>query len=76
MSKKIEEKMNTIIKDPNNGIGIGSDPTIRNIFGVILANADVYVRLMRDVHRSAFDVAQIRKLSLNGLTEMQKKLKY
>jgi len=69
LQQKIEEKMNTIIKDPNNGIGIGFDPTIRNIFGVILANADVYVRLMKDVHRSAFDVSQIRKASLNGLSD-------
>ena len=67
LQQKVEEKMNTIIKDPKNGIGF--EPTIRNIFGVILANADVYVRLMKDVHRSAFDVAQIRKASLNGLSD-------
>ena len=69
LQQKVEEKMNTIIKDPKNGVGIGFEPTIRNVFGVILANADVYVRLMKDVHRSAFDVSQIRKASLNGLTE-------
>ena len=69
LQKTVEEKMNTIIKDPNNGIGIGFDPTIRNIFAVILANADVYIRLMKDVHRSAFDVSAQRKNILNGLVD-------
>jgi hypothetical protein len=69
LQKSVEEKMNTIIKDPNNGIGIGFDPTIRNIFAVILANADVYIRLMKDVHKSAFDVSAQRKNILNGLVD-------
>ena len=69
LQQKVEEKMNTIIKNPNNGIGIGFDPTIRNVFGIILANADVYIRLMKDVHRSAFDVASIRKKLLNGFVD-------
>ena len=69
LQKSVEEKMNTIIKDPTNGIGIGFDPTIRNIFAVILANADVYVRLMKDVHKSAFDVSAQRKNILNGLVD-------
>ena len=69
LQKSVEEKMNTIIKDPTNGIGIGFDPTIRNIFAVILANADVYIRLMKDVHKSAFDVSAQRKNILNGLVD-------
>jgi len=69
LQKSVEEKMNTIIKDPNNGIGIGFDPTIRNIFAVILANADVYIRLMKDVHKSAFDVSAQRKNILNGTVD-------
>jgi hypothetical protein len=69
LQKSVEEKMNTIIKDPNNGIGVGFDPTIRNIFAVILANADVYIRLMKDVHKSAFDVSAQRKNVLSGLVD-------
>ena len=69
LQKSVEEKMNTIIKDPTSGIGIGFDPTIRNIFAVILANADVYVRLMKDVHKSAFDISAQRKNILNGLVD-------
>ena len=69
LQKSVEEKMNTIIKDPTNGIGIGFDPTIRNIFAVILANADVYIRLMKDVHKSAFDISAQRKSVLNGLVD-------
>ena len=61
LQKSVEEKMNTIIKDPTSGIGIGFDPTIRNIFAVILANADVYVRLMKDVHRKAIQRSDFRK---------------
>ena len=67
LQKSVEEKMNTIIK--NKTTGIGFDPTIRNIFAVILANADVYIRLLKDVHKSAFDVSQDRKKILLGLVD-------
>ena len=55
----VEEKMNKIIKDPTKGFGF--EPTIRNIFAVILANADVYVRLLKDVHVRAFESGKTRK---------------
>ena len=67
--------MNTIIKDPNNGIGIGFDPTIRNIFAVILANADVYIRLMKDTHRKAFSVGKERLKSIEIRKELPDELK-
>jgi hypothetical protein len=56
----IENKMNEIIRDKNKG-GFGFDPTIRNIFAIILANAEVYIRLMKEVHQKSFDSAQERK---------------
>jgi hypothetical protein len=59
----VEKKMNQIIKDPNKG-GFGFEPTIRNIFAVILANADTYIRLMKDVHTKAIRLSETRKEAL------------
>ena len=42
----METKMNEVIKSSE---GIGFNPTIRNVFAVILANADVFIKLMKDV---------------------------
>ena len=67
LQKSVEEKMNTIIKDKTTGIGF--DPTIRNIFAIILANADVYIRLLKDVHKSAFDESEERKKYFAGLID-------
>ena len=63
---KVEEEMNKIISDPTKGIGF--KPTIRNIFAVILANADVYIRLMRDVHLQ-YNNREERKKRLRGFDE-------
>lgn len=68
LEQKVEEKMNQIIKDPTKG-GLGFEPTIRNIFAVILANADVYVKLLKDVHQRAFDQAENRREILRGFTD-------
>jgi hypothetical protein len=59
LQRVIEEEMNKIIL--NKDIGFGFEPTIRNIFAVILANADVYIRLMKDVHKKAFEKSSERK---------------
>lgn len=55
----LEKKINEILKDPT--LGLGFQPTIRNVFAVIMANADVYVRLMKETHQRAFDVGEERK---------------
>ena len=55
----IEVKMNNIIKDKNKGIGF--DPTIRNVFAVVLANAEVLIKLLKDVHVKAFEIGPDRK---------------
>jgi hypothetical protein len=59
LQKDVEKQMNVIIKNKKNGFGF--DPTIRNIFAVILSNAEVLIRLMKDVHKKAFEQADTRK---------------
>jgi len=56
--KFVEEEMNKIIL--NGELGFGFKPTIKNIFAVILANADVYIRLMKETHLKAFNIANER----------------
>ena len=63
----VEEKMNEIIKSNGND-GLGFEPTIRNIFGVILAGADTYVRLMSNVHFRAYNVRDLRRDLLVGFS--------
>jgi hypothetical protein len=59
LEKAVETKMNEIVRNKKNGFGF--EPTIRSIFAVILANAEVLVRLMKDVHKRAFDQGETRK---------------
>ena len=67
IEKEVEREMNRIVKDPKSGIGF--EPTVRNLFAVLLANAEVYVRLMKEVHQDAFNVANDRKKILVGFDE-------
>jgi hypothetical protein len=64
VEKAVENKMNEVIIDKNSGFGF--KPTIRNIFAVILANADTYIRLMQDVHRKAIQRSNFRKEEIVG----------
>jgi hypothetical protein len=59
---EITTKMNDIIKDPNKGIGF--NPTIKNVFAVVLANAEVFIKFLKDVHVKAFEVGEIRRSKL------------
>lgn len=70
LEDEVEKKMNEIIKDPS--LGFGFEPTIRNIFAVLLANAEVYIRLLKDTHNRAFESAETRVKLLSGLTDEQK----
>lgn len=63
----IEEKINVLVRDPLNGFGF--DPTVRNLFAVVLANAEVYIRLMKDVHDRAFAVGNERKDKISGFQD-------
>jgi hypothetical protein len=67
LEKEIQEKMNEIISNKNNGFGF--KPTIRNIFAVILSNAEVLIRLMKDVHKRAFDQGEVRKLVVGNFSK-------
>ena len=67
IEKEVERKMNEVVKNPK--LGIGFEPTVRNLFAVLLANAEVYVRLMKEVHQDAFKVANDRKGKLKGFSD-------
>ena len=71
LQNAIEIKMNEVFKDKSKG-GFGFDPTIRNIFAVILANAEVYIRLLQDVHRNAFEQGTNRKNLIRNLSQETK----
>lgn len=56
---KIEEEMNTILKSKDSGIGF--EPTLRNVLAIILSNADVYIRLMKETHIKSYNASNERK---------------
>ena len=67
----VEQKMNTIVK--RNGPGtLGFEPTVRNVFAIILANAEVYIKLMKDVHQRAIDIGQDRKKIIKNFSKESK----
>ena len=67
---QVEEAMNKIVKEGKGGFGF--EPTIRNIFAVILANAEVYIRLMKDVHTKAFAQGNERAKKIDKLSNETK----
>lgn len=70
--KILEKEINVIIKDKNKG-GLGFDPTIRNLFAILLANADVFVRMTKDVHSRAIDAGPLRKDNLQPFNKDETK---
>jgi hypothetical protein len=70
LENDVEKRMNEVVKNPTNGFGF--EPTIRNIFAIVLANAEVYIRLMKDTHNRAFESAQKRAKLLSGLSTESK----
>jgi len=63
----VEKKINEIFRDKEKGLGF--IPTIRNVFGVLLAHADLYVRLHKEVHEKAINVGQLRKSLLTNYSK-------
>ncbi len=61
----VEKKMNDIFLDKEKGLGF--IPTIKNIFAIICANADTYIRLLKDVHIKSFDSGVERALRIGKL---------
>jgi len=70
LEKSVEKKMNEIVKNKQNGFGF--DPTIRNIFAIILANAEVLIRLMKDVHQRSFEQGNTRKKVVGNFSKESK----
>ena len=50
---ELTARINNLLKSDN---GIGFEPTIRNVFAVIMASTDGFLRMMDKVHTRAFDV--------------------
>lgn len=67
LENAVQNKMNEIVSNKKNGFGF--EPTIRNIFAVILSNAEVLIRLMKDVHKRAFDQAETRKKIVSNFSK-------
>lgn len=67
LQNAVEKKMNEFYVDKSKGIGF--EPTIRNVFGVILANADTFIRLMKSTHLQAHRVGQDRAKLLVGFED-------
>lgn len=68
ISDETQRLMNKIIKDESLS-GIGFEPTIRNLVGIVLANADTYIRLLKDVHLNAFNIADERKKIIKNFSD-------
>ena len=67
--KTITDRMNTIIEGKSKkDLGIGFKPTIRNVMAVVCANAETYIKLMKDTHNRAFDASEIRSKLLSGVS--------
>ena len=60
--KILEKEINKIVK--NKDLGLGFDPTIRNLFAILMANADVFVRMTKDIHLRAVNAGTLRKEKL------------
>lgn len=70
LEKDVEKKMNEIVRNKKNGFGF--EPTIRNLFAVILSNAEVLVRIMKDIHKKAFEQADTRKKIVGDFSKESK----
>ena len=67
----VESKLNEIVMNKNAG-GLGFKPTVRNLFGIVLANAEVYIRLMKEVHYNSFKRGNDRKKVIGKLSDESK----
>jgi len=50
VEKNLTDIVNEVIESEQ---GLGFRPTVRNLFGMVIANADTFLRLMNDVHLDA-----------------------
>ena len=66
----LSEKLGEILKSSDKGIGF--QPTIRNIIGILLASAEAYLLLLEDVHTKAFNQRENPKRQ-QSITDFDKK---
>ena len=66
----LSDQLSEILKSPS---GIGFQPTIRNIIGVLMASAEAYLLLLEDVHTKAFDQRENpkRQQSIGGFDKKE-----
>jgi hypothetical protein len=64
----LNEQINIQVKSKS---GLGFEPTTRNIFAIVLAGADAFLRLMSEVHEKAIGVAKERA---DVITDVNEKL--
>jgi hypothetical protein len=53
IESKIQDKLTNLLKSDKNGLGF--EPTIKSLIAIIMANSEAFLRLMGDVHESAWD---------------------
>jgi hypothetical protein len=66
VEQQLNDNINTILRSKS---GIGFEPTTRNVFAVIMAGADTFIRLINDVHEKAIKVAEERKKLISDTVE-------
>lgn len=65
IEKNFEEELNKTNFYKN---VFGFKPSLRNLFGILMANADVFIRLLKDVHEKAFAVSEERKKIISNFS--------
>jgi hypothetical protein len=68
IEEQLTEQINELLKSNE---GIGFNPTIRNILGIIFASADAFLRLMDEVHTNAFNVRDDQRKKQSVLNDVQ-----
>ncbi|CAB4129602.1 hypothetical protein UFOVP117_39 [uncultured Caudovirales phage] len=69
----LSDQLSEILKSPS---GIGFQPTIRNIIGVLMASAEAYLLLLEDVHTKAFNQRENpkRQQSIGGFDKKENQI--
>jgi len=58
LEKDVSKRINAIVESDK---GLGFSPTIRNVFGMLCASVDTFLRLMDDVHTDSMSVRDDKK---------------
>jgi hypothetical protein len=66
VEQSLNEKINQTVQSRD---VIGFSPTIRNVFAVVLAGADAFIRMVEEVHQKGLDAAPRRASKITSKTE-------